>query len=97
MLHNIAHNVTFLVDNASLKKKEDLKCDDMGAWEHKGTPKRNVTVTFTEDGGVDKVIETSKCLDGVDRGGKKFVVKRVYYVNKTSNDLKKMYCTLQGK
>lgn len=94
---NIAHNVTFLVDNDSLKKKEDLKCDDMGAWEHTGSPKKDITVTYTSKGKVDDIIDTSKCLDIVAEHSKNFVIKRAYYVNKTSKDLKKMFCTLHGK
>ena len=79
---NIAHNVTFLVDNASLKSPEDLKCDDMGAWDHTGTPKKEVAVTYTKDGTVDNV--TDKCPNDVIKDKKNVVVKRVYYVNKTS-------------
>lgn len=29
---NVAHNVAFLIENAKMKKLDDLKCDDMGAW-----------------------------------------------------------------
>ena len=36
---NVSHNMSFLVDARSLQHKEDLKCDDMGAWKHNGSPK----------------------------------------------------------
>ena len=45
---NIAHNVTFLVNNDSLKNPEALKCDDMGSWEHKGTPKNGTVDRVTD-------------------------------------------------
>ena len=33
---NVSHNVAFLVNNAKIKDLNDLKCDDMGVWEHNG-------------------------------------------------------------
>ena len=35
---NVAHNVTFPVENKMLKRQDDVKCDDMGVWKHTGSP-----------------------------------------------------------
>lgn len=36
---NVENNASFLVDRSKLNNEDDIKCDDMGAWKHKGSSK----------------------------------------------------------
>jgi hypothetical protein len=92
---NVSHNVTFLVDNSKVKDLNDLKCDDMGAWEHNGSPRRTFQVRLDKLGKVKDVIfkEKESEVGGTDT----YRLKRVYYVNKSSGDVRKIMSTLEGK
>lgn len=92
---NVSHNVNFLVDNAKVKDLNDLKCDDMGAWKHSGTRKRCCQVKLKKDGKVKQVI--FKDNESEVRGTNTYTLKRVYYVNKSSSDVRKVMYTLEGK
>jgi lipoprotein-anchoring transpeptidase ErfK/SrfK len=91
---NVSHNVSFLVDNAKMKKIDDIKCDDMGAWIHTGTPKRSMTATY-KNGEIKSILHSTdmECANN----GKAFVVKRTYYVNKSSSDVRKILSSLEGR
>ena len=92
---NVAHNVAFLIENSKMKKSDDLKCDDMGAWIHTGSPKLPAKVTYDRKGKINEIIRITNDdhLDSRDS----LILKRIYYVNKSSNDVRKILSTLQGK
>ena len=91
---NVAHNVTFLVDNLKVKNKDDIKCDDMGAWIHNGSPKRCFKVERNEHGKVEKIVH--EAYNSKIEHPNIYTLKRVYYVNKASRDVRKIVSTLQG-
>jgi len=86
--------VAFLIENAKMKKLDDLKCDDMGAWIHTGSPKLTAKLTYDEKGGIDEItrIDNNEDLEIHES----LTLKRVYYVNKSCNDERKILSTLQG-
>lgn len=84
---NVAHNVSFLVNTALLKRKDDLYCDDMGSWIHKGTPSKSFGITS------DKLMVTcSSKNDTVPQ----LVLRRQYYRNKASPDVRKIISSIKG-
>ena len=87
--NNVSHNVCFLVNVASLKSRNDWKSDDMGAWKNNGVQYYQFGV---KDGSVFPVA-SSLCEDGTSL----YTVKRVYYKNKSSPDLRKIVSILEGK
>lgn len=93
---NIAHNVSFLVNNARIKNLDDLKCDDMGAWEHNGSPKKSFLVKRDKHGMVKNVTLLQE-NESPEENSDVFTLKRIYYVNKSSSDLRKVISTVQGK
>ncbi len=92
---NVAHNVSFLVDNSKLKNIEDLKCDDMGAWEHTGSPKKSFCVKRDKHGRIKDVTVLEGNESPNEESGT-LTLKRVYYVNKSSSDVRKIISTVQG-
>ena len=92
---NVAHNVCFVVDNTMLKSRDDLKCDDMGAWKHTGSPTKWFYVKRNEDNAIEEIVP----LQG--KPGPKdhdvYQLRRVYYVNASDGDVRKIISTLQGK
>ena len=94
---NIQNNVTFLIDNVKMKNRDDIKCDDMGSWKRTGTPKSVFHVYRNKDGSFKDIkhvtrIETS----AAELDSKMYILKRTYYVNNSSDDLRKIISTLQG-
>ncbi len=92
---NVAHNVSFLVDNSSLRQWSDVKSDDMGAWVNKGCPKLYINLKENKD-------ETIACIERCEKNdvkdANKFcMLKRSYYVNAASTDCRKVISTLHGK
>ena len=83
----MSHNVAFLVNNAKIKDLNDLKCDDMGVWEHNGSPKRLFQARFdkTWRGKRYHICRRNEC----EVVGSTYALKRVYYVNKSSSDVRK--------
>lgn len=93
---NVAHNVAFLIENAKMKKLDDLKCDDMGAWIHTGSPKLSAKLIYDRKGAIDEIIRIGNDDDLGTHDS--LTLKRIYYVNKSSNDVRKIISTLvQGK
>ena len=87
---NISNNVTFLLDvSTSCKSWDDWKCDDMGAWRNNGV-KRNI---FSHVNGVVKARQQG---DESSKNGTAYTLIRMYYKNKTSDDLKKCVSYLEG-
>ena len=92
---NVAHNVVLLIENAKMKKLDDLKWDDMGAWIHTGSPKLSAKLTYDRKGAIDEIIRIGNDDDLETHDS--LTLKRIYYVNKSSNDVRKIISTLQGK
>ena len=94
---NIAHNVTFLIDNTKMKMEEDIKCDDMGIWLHSGSPKRSFAVLRKMSGKISNITPVATTNEESTQGQAQVVtLKRVYYVNKSSKDVRKIMSTLEG-
>lgn len=83
--HNISHNVSFLLDTSGLESKNDWKSDDMGAW--KNNKVQRIQLDIEPDGDVIPV----------DNSHEGYTLKRVYYKNKSSPDLRKIVSFLLGK
>ena len=83
--HNISHNVSFLLDTSGLESKNDWKCDDMGAWKNNKVQRIQLDI---EPGG--DVIPVDNSHEG-------YTLKRVYYKDKSSPDLRKIISFLPGK
>ena len=83
--NNISHNVCFLLDTSYLESQNDWKCDDMGAWTNNGV--KRIQLALRTDG---DIVPVDSPFEG-------YTLKRVYYKNKSSPDLKKVVSSLQGK
>lgn len=83
-----------LIDVTKLKHNDDLKCDDMGAWKHNGSPKRFYQVKMKNDG-IQQVIplgrERPQPSDDI------YTLKRMYYKNGSDNDVRKITSELHGE
>ena len=85
----ISHNVCFLLDVRNLASKNDWKSDDMGSWKNNGVQPFRYHVGQDEDVVVDNDENTKKA-------GKMFTMKRIYYKNNSSPDVKKIASFLEG-
>ena len=81
---NISHNVSFLLDT-DLESINDWKCDEMGAWKNNGV--QRIQLALGPDGEVVPA-------DNLDNG---YTLKRTYFKNKSSPDLKKVVSFLPGQ
>ena len=66
----------------------------MGAWIHNGSPKRCFKVERNEHGKVEKIVH--EAYNSKIEHPNIYTLKRVYYVNKASRDVRKIVSTLQG-
>ena len=82
---NISPNVSFLLDTTGLESINDWKCDDMGAWKNNGV--QRIQLALRPDGEVVPA-------DNLDMG---YTLKRTYFKNKSSPDLKKVVSFLPGQ
>ena len=84
-------NSVFVVDMNKLANPKDIACDDMGVWKWNGSYRRWISVD--EKGFVavlgKTLVEGSSLLC--------YHIWKRYYENKSSQDLKKMIVTLEGK
>lgn len=87
---NISHNVCFMVDVDSLKSSNDWKSDDMGVWKNNGVQYFRMGM---ENDAVFQIDEDDVLEDGINH----YIIKRTYYKNKSSPDLRKIVSILQGK
>lgn len=83
--NSISHNVCFLLNSSGLESQNDWKCDDMGSWTNNGV--KRIQLALRPDG---DVVPVDNACEG-------YTLKRVYYKNKSSPDLKKVVSFLQGK
>ena len=84
----ISNNVTFLISNANFKNVRDIVCDEMGAWKHNGSPLKRFDV--------DKCTRSLKIMLIKVNDPNSYILKRIYYENKSSPDLRKIVSTVIG-
>ena len=92
----VQHNATFLVNSATLKNPNDIKCDDMSTWIHKGSPTMSIAVARCSNLEIDHIKKLKKSED-ISEYKEVFLLKRVYYWNKGSPDVRKIISTVCGK
>ncbi len=86
--HCIPHNVCFLMDATRLKSQNDWKSDDMGTWKNNGV--QHLPFVLQDDNVYSADEIQSEC------GGESYTMKRIYYKNKSSPDVKKIVSILEG-
>ena len=85
---DVSNNVTFSVSNSSFKNMKDILFSDMGAWKHNGSPLKYFVVGKSS-GNNDLKSSATK-----DPGC--YILKRIYYQNISSPDLRKIVATISG-
>ena len=94
---NVSHNVSFLVDTRSFLHTDDLKCDDMGAWKHNGSPKCNFRVV-KDTKGIKEIVSLGRNHDKSTqqpRAGD-YEPRRTYYRNSSDPAVRTIVCKLYG-
>lgn len=86
----ISHNVCFLLDVRNLASKNDWKSDDMGSWKNNGAQHLRYHVGQNNE---DVILENDESKE---KAGKMFTMKRIYYKNNSSPDVKKIASFLEG-
>ena len=88
---NVSSNVLLLLDQSKFQNESDVMCDKMGVWKHTGSPK----ICFTLS---DETSDISKCNNNnTGEGSKVYTLKRVYYRNTSSGNVRKIVSTVNGK
>ena len=87
---SISSNALFIVDLNRLESPKDIYCDDMGSWTWVGSYKRWCTI---DDDSMVHIVgkepPTSSCFPY-------YRIKKFYYKNKSSPDVKKIHIFLEG-
>ena len=89
-----SNNVTFLISNSrlisksSFKNVKDIVCHDMGAWKHNGSPLKYFVV--------DKSSRKNDLKPSATKDPGCYILKRIYYQNISSPDLRKIVTTISG-
>ena len=69
----------------------------MGIWLHSGSPKRSFAVLRKMSGKISNITPVATTNEESTQGQVQVVtLKRVYYVNKSSKDVRKIMSTLEG-
>ena len=84
----ISKNVTLFISNANFKNVRDIACNEMGAWKHNGSPLKRFDV--------DKSTRSLKIMPSKVNDLNSYILKRIYYENKLSPDLRKIISTVIG-
>ena len=84
----ISNNATFLISNANFKNVRDIVGDEMGAWKHNGSPLKRFDV--------DKSTRSLNIMPSKANEPNSYVLKRIFYENKSSPDLRKIVTTVIG-
>ena len=93
-LIDASNNVTFLISNSrlisnsSFKNVKDIVCHDMGAWKHNGSPLKYFVV--------DKSSRNNDLKPSATKDPGCYILKRIYYQNISSPDLRKIVTTISG-
>ena len=91
---NVENNVSFLVDCSKLNNQEDIKCDDMGVWKHKGSPKRFFFVERNRHNDIINIVAVTEKHHEQDEGV--YMVRRSYSENASDSSVRKVVATLTG-
>lgn len=91
---NVENNVSFLVDCSKLHNQEDLKCDDMGVWKHKGSPKRFFFVERNRHNDIISIVPVTEKDHEQDEGV--YMLRRSYSENASDSSVRKVVATLTG-
>lgn len=91
---NVENNVSFLVDCSKLHNQDDIKCDDMGAWKHKGSPKRFFHVERSSDNDILSIVQLKENFHPQDKGV--YMLRRSYSENASDSSVRKLVATLTG-
>ena len=78
----------FLIYNANFKNVRDIVCDEMKAWKHNGSPLKRFDV--------DKSTRSLKIMPSKANDAHSYIIKRIYYENKSSPDLRKIVSAVIG-
>ena len=85
---DVSNNVTFLISNSSFKNVKDIVCDDMRAWKHNVSPLKYFVV--------DKSSGNNELKPSATKDPDCYILKRIYYQNISSPDLRKIVATISG-
>lgn len=91
---NVRHNVSFLAKNSAFKDMKDLKCDDMGVWHNKGSPKLYFMAEKKESHELLNLEQVE--IKPKDSVKDLHALKRTFFVNASSPDCRKVFSTLLG-
>jgi len=87
----VCHNASFLVDLHSLADAMDIRADENGVWDRKGSPVTYVSVH--KNGSTTTVYKRSKLGSHAHH----YKVTRVYYRHSSSPDFTRIITTVNGK
>ena len=82
----ISHNACFLLDTTSLQSENDWKSDDMASWRNNGIQQYPYVLIDNNMNLANKVVGDFE----------KYILKRTYYKNNSSPDVKRIVSTLKG-
>ena len=88
---NVSSNVSFVVNIEALDNPNDLKADDVGVWERKGSPVAYVSVH--KRNGKIQIYRRSK----LGSTSNHFKITRTYYKHADSPDFSRLIVTVHGK
>lgn len=89
----VEDQAVFIIDWTSLRSFNDVKADENGAFDRKGTPSRYFKVEHSASGKVENV---SSCTNQQQRDDV-YCLTRMNYHHKQSPEFRKMVATVQGK
>ena len=84
---SVENNTVFAVDTSKLTDKDDVKCDDLGAWDYTGS--KSIFYRMDEDGKLTKVNKKEE----TDKEVGIFVIKRRSYTNLSLKYLRRITMT----
>lgn len=82
---------TFVIDVTSLSHSDDVKKDDFGRWNHKGSHPVPFYVWFRDDGSVG----VERCQEGGE--GEVFYLRRLYCTHPSNKDMKRLLAFVTSK
>lgn len=91
---NVENNVSFVVDCSKLHNHNDIKCDDMGAWKHKGSPKRFFLVERNNSNEILSVVPLDEKCDKQKEDV--YLLRRSYSENASDSTVRKIVATVTG-
>lgn len=91
---NVENNVSFMVDCSKLHNRNDIKCDDMGAWKHKGSPKRFFLVERNNSNEILSVVPLDEKCDKQKEDV--YLLRRSYSENASDSTVRKIVATVTG-